>query len=270
MNFTKMHGTGNDFIVIEDLKDEIKNKQDMARTICSRRFGIGADGILFVQKGQDSFKMLVVNSDGSVPNMCGNGIRCFAKYLYETGLDKNTVMDIETGDGMKKAELAINNGHVEKVTIDMGKSDFNPKSIPANGLDKIIDREIQVNDKKYKINSLLLGVPHTIIFGKLDEYDVREGKEIEHFNLFPEGTNVNFCEVSDRKNIKVKTWERGAGATLACGTGTCASFASAYDHGMVDDRVDAVVPGGKLQISIKHGRIYMTGNAVEVFKGNFH
>lgn len=269
MKFTKMNGNGNDFIVIEDLQGELENNQhDIAKKLCDRHFGIGADGILYVRKSQVAdTQMVIINADGSYASMCGNGIRCFAKYVWESGLVTKDEIMIETGDGVKKANLTIEGNKTVMVSINMGKPTFEPSRIPVKGSEEIISKELKVGEKSYIITTLLMGVPHTVVLGKLKDHDVAEGKEIEVNELFPQGTNVNFCEVADRQNINVRTWERGAGPTLACGTGCCACTVACNKLGLVDEKVKVMVPGGVLHIEITDHGVIMTGPAVVSFRG---
>lgn len=271
MQFTKMHGNGNDFIVIDDLNDEYQGKERvLAQELCNRNFGIGGDGILLVRKSvKADIKMEIINSDGSYASMCGNGVRCFAKYVWDKKLVKKTVMEVETGDGVKTAYLTIEDNDVKSVKIYMGAPIFEPSAIPALSEGEIIDKTFTTKDKKYNITSMLLGVPHTIIIGNLESFNVEEGKYIEKDSLFPQGTNVNFCEVVDDKNIKVKTWERGAGATLACGTGSCASVVAANKLGYVTNEVHVQLPGGHLFVEISEEGVYMTGPAITVYEGKY-
>lgn len=272
MKFTKMHGNGNDFIIINDMDNRFVNLEyKLAVKLCSRHFGIGADGILLVRKSDCAqIQMVIINADGSYASMCGNGIRCFAKYVYESNLVKSEDISIETGDGIKKALLKIDKEQVVGVTINMGTPNFNPSYIPALSDEEIIDKSISINEKMYTIDSMLMGVPHTVIFGKLDDYDVEEGKCIEKYNLFPEGTNVNFCEIIDNNNINVKTWERGAGSTLACGTGCCACAVASDRHGFTGKKVNVQVPGGNLSVEITDTGVMMTGPAVVSFTGEIN
>lgn len=270
MKFTKMQGTGNDFIIIEDLCGKLEDKQgEIAAKLCDRHFGVGADGILYVKKSDTAdMKMVIVNSDGSEASMCGNGIRCFAKYVFENKLVKNSdIIRIETGDGIKEAKLNIKDGRVDNVTINMGKPSFNPKDIPANSDKEIINKEVSIENKKYFLNSVFMGVPHTVVFEKMHDADISDGSKIEKLDLFPQNTNVNFCEVINKGEIHVKTWERGAGATFACGTGCCASVAVANRLQYVGKKVNVKVPGGKLYIEIKDNGIFMTGPCEVSFKG---
>lgn len=265
-----MQGTGNDFIVIEDFKGKYDNLEKLARKLCDRHFGIGADGILIVRKSDIAdIQMIIINTDGSYASMCGNGIRCFAKYVWEKKYVQGETIKIETGDGVKLANICIKDGNAESVTINMGKYNFNPKSIPALAEEKIVNKKLETNHKEYYITSMFMGVPHTIVFGKLQDYEVEEGKIIEHHSLFPKKTNVNFCEVVRKDMIRVKTWERGAGPTLACGTGSCASVVAANKLGYVGEKATVEVPGGILNIEIIKDEVLMTGPAEIVFKGEF-
>jgi diaminopimelate epimerase len=266
-----MQGNGNDFIVIEDFDNNIKNEGSLAKKLCDRKFGIGGDGILIVRNSSVAqIQMVIINSDGSYAAMCGNGIRCFAKYVYEKGFVDKTVMDIETGDGIKRAFLTLEDNKVTSITINMGIQSFKPELIPAEAEHELINKKVIINDKEYEITSLLMGVPHTVIIGQLNKFDVEEGKFIEKYSIFPKGTNVNFCEVINDKQINVKTWERGAGPTLACGTGSCAAVVAANKLGLVDKKVEVIIPGGSLLVEIKNDGVYMTGPAIVSFWGECH
>jgi diaminopimelate epimerase len=268
MNFTKMHGNGNDFILIEDLDNIIKDDSSLARTLCHRNFSIGADGILLVRTSNIAdIKMVIINSDGSIASMCGNGIRCFAKYIWEKGIIKANSIKIETGDGIKIADLKIIQNEVAEVTINMGKALFNPTYIKSTSSLEIIDKKVIINNRQYNITSLFMGVPHTIIFGELDDYKVEEGLYIEKYHLFAQGTNVNFCEIINKNKILVKTWERGAGATLACGTGSCAAVVAGNKLGLLERFVRVEVPGGILDVELTDFGVMMTGPAVVSFNG---
>ncbi|MBE6067883.1 MAG: diaminopimelate epimerase [Clostridium lundense] len=271
MKFVKMHGNGNDFVVIEDIDGIYKeNYGDIAKKLCDRHFGIGADGLIIVTTSNIApIQMIIINADGSYASMCGNGIRCFAKYVYDNNIVKEKSMKIETGDGVKEAFLEVSNDKAVTIKIDMGTPSFKPEDIPANSDDEIIEKELQINDKTYTITSLLMGVPHTIIIGKIEDFDVTEGRVIEKYKLFTKGTNVNFCEIIDRENIKVKTWERGAGPTLACGTGSCASVVACNKLGIVSSKVRVELPGGMLDIEVDPLGVFMKGPAETVFVGEY-
>ena len=271
MNFVKMHGNGNDFIVIEDLNNELKGQEGaLAKKVCHRRYGVGADGILLVRKQNETIEMVIINSDGSYAAMCGNGIRCFAKYVYDNSLVKDKNFDVITGAGIKRISLTVDkNNKALEIKVNMGFPEFKPESIPCTiqGED-VIGKVIKANNKEYKINSLLMNIPHTVIFEE-DETDIEEGNAIEHHDIFPERTNVNFCKVLDEDTIRVRTWERGAGATLACGTGNCASAVIANKLGFVGNRVNVIVPGGKLKVYIEEDGVYMIGSAEYICKGTY-
>ncbi|MEY8762304.1 MULTISPECIES: diaminopimelate epimerase [Clostridium] len=271
MKFTKMQGSGNDFVVIDDRGNEFLGREsELGIKLCNRHFGIGGDGVLIIRKSNIAqIKMVIINSDGSNASMCGNGIRCFAKYIWENDIVRDSVVKIETGDGVKEVFLDIGKSGVERITVNMGTPSFKPREIPARFADEIVDKQIEINGKNYKITSLFMGVPHTVIFGELEKYHVEEGKSIEKCPVFPQGTNVNFCEILDKNNIEVKTWERGAGPTLACGTGSCACVAAANKLNLTGKKVKVKVPGGNIWVEIKGRSVFMTGPAEICFKGEY-
>ncbi|MEG1256323.1 diaminopimelate epimerase [Clostridium sp.] len=271
LKFTKMQGAGNSFVVFQDLEEKYKNLSRLAIKLCDRNFGIGGDGILVVRKSEIAdIQMVIINSDGSYARMCGNGIRCFGKYVYENNLVNKEIFTIETGDGIKICNLIMKNEVVDGVKINMGSENFDPRLIPALATAPIIEKEIVAGGKNYSISTLLLGVPHTIVLVKEGDFKVEEGAAIEKYSLFPQGTNVNFCRVIDKGEIKVDTWERGAGPTLACGTGSCASVVLCNKLHLVDKSVRVTVPGGILRVEITEAGVMMTGNAVNVFTGEIN
>ncbi|WP_194190545.1 diaminopimelate epimerase [Clostridium chrysemydis] len=268
MNFVKMHGIGNDFIFVEDLKNEIKNEGELSKKVCNRHFGIGADGLVIIKKDNNIFEMVIINSDGSYASMCGNAIRCFGKYIYDKGFTKDKKFKVKTGDGIKEIELLFKDEKVTGAKVYMGKPSYKGEDIGLkDGLDEVIKKTVKINDKEYELTSVLVGVPHTIIIGKENEYNVNEGALIEKYEFFKSGTNVNFVTIKDRKNIIVETFERGAGATLACGTGASASVEVLRRFHLVDDVVKTKLPGGDLTIEIKNEGIYMSGNAEYICEG---
>lgn len=274
MDFYKMQGAGNDFIFIEDFKYSIADECELAKKLCDRHFGIGADGLVIVRKSDvaDS-KMVIINSDGSRANMCGNAIRCFGKYIYENNIINSTKFSVETGDGIKDIEIILEENKVKYVRVYMGKASYDGKDIPLNGLENLINTDVNVENKVYKMTTVLMGVPHTVIFEDNEEYDVvEEGSKIEKFNLFKEGTNVNFVKIVDKNHIRVNTWERGAGATLACGTGCSACVVVSKKLGLVDsnDEIFVKAPGGELIIEVLGDNVYMKGPAEVVFEGKVH
>ncbi len=270
MFFTKMNGTGNDFIIIDNLNHENDDIYRYSIELCNRQKGIGADGIIFVEESANcDYKMRIINADGSEASMCGNGIRCFAQYIWLNNLNDKDFLTIETGDGIKKAYKQENEGEIW-VKIDMGSPNFSPDAIPSRSIKEIINEAIEANEKSYKITSLHMGVPHTVIFGELSSYDVKEGSYIEKYRLFPQGTNVNFCEINSPTEVKVKTWERGVGPTLACGTGSCACVVAGHKLGLLSSRVRVNVPGGVLDIILEGDKVYMIGPAKVNFTGEYN
>jgi len=265
-----MHGLGNDFIIIENLQGKISIDKIQIISLCDRRFGIGADGIMIVNTSDIChIKMSFFNADGNEVEMCGNGIRCFAKYVYDRNIVKINPIEIETLAGIKTTTLDIQEEEVVNVRVDMGPPIFESEKIPVNnGKEKALDESILYNDQEINYAALSMGNPHVvIIIDDVENYPIVEiGSYFENHPIFPRKTNVNFVQIIDEENIKVVTWERGAGLTLACGTGTCASVTIAHHKGLVKNKVTASLPGGNLVIELKD-HIYMTGEAVTVFDG---
>lgn len=269
MNFIKMQGLGNDFIIIEDYNNKIiENEIELAKKVCHRRFGIGADGLVIIRKSNIAdAKMIIINSDGSRANMCGNAIRCFTKYLYEVKHINKEEITIETGDGVKKVKVILHNNYVKLVRVNMGKGSFSGEDVFLKDKNTLIDEEIIIDNKAYKLTSLLMGVPHTILINNKGKYSIEDGKKIEKYELFTKGTNVNLVKRVDDNNIEVITWERGAGATLACGTGCCASVVALNKLGMCSNSVNVITLGGHLVVEIINEEVYMIGEANFICKG---
>jgi diaminopimelate epimerase len=271
MNFFKMQGAGNDFVFIEDFNYEVKEECELAKKLCDRHFGIGADGLVIVRKSEiANAKMVIINADGSRANMCGNAIRCFGKYVYEHKIANDNNFSVETGDGVKDIEIILENDKVKYVRVYMGNPSYDGRDIPLNNIDSIIEHEINVDNKTYNITTVLMGVPHTIIFEEDREYNVvDEGSKLEKLELFPAGSNINFVKIIDETHIRVNTWERGAGATLACGTGCSAAVVVAKKLGLVDINKEIFVkaPGGELIIEVLGEDVYMKGPAEVSFEG---
>jgi len=275
IKFKKMHGAGNDFVVMTFTEDLPKDLSQLAISMCDRHFGIGADGMMIAAPSQTSdINMIFYNADGTIAEMCGNGVRCFSRYVFEEGLVQSTHFDVETLAGVQNIELKEKNGLVNSVRVVMGKPILESKSIPAvSKSDLFADEPVLIDDKKYMLTSMRVGVPHTMIFNDTFDSDMvlEIGPIVEKHMYFPEKTNVNFVEVMNKDNMRVATWERGAGATLACGTGACASFYAAFSKGLVGASVTIHVPGGTLQISLsENGEIIMEGNAVLVAEGYYY
>lgn len=275
MKFTKMHGLGNDFIFFENLTNVEMDYSVMAIQMCHRQLGIGADGIVAVLPSEVAdLRMRIINADGSEANMCGNAIRCFARYAYEHGLVNSRSFQIETFAGIIIPEVIIRDEQVEAVRVNMGKPDISRDSIPMLG-DELaaVDVMLPLGDQEINITSLLMGVPHTMVF--VDDLEAVElektGQTIEKHPLFPKGTNVNFVEVVGPDRIKVRTWERGAGATLACGTGSCASAVASVLNEYTGWFVTVELQHGELQIEwTEDGTVFMTGPAEESFSGEIN
>jgi diaminopimelate epimerase len=266
-----MQGAGNDFVFIEDFNYEIKDECLLAKKLCDRHFGIGADGLVIVRKSEAAnAKMVIINADGSRANMCGNAIRCFGKYVYEHKIASGNKFSVETGDGVKEIEIILENDKVKYVRVYMGNPSYDGRDIPLNNIESLIEHEITVDNKAYIMTTVLVGVPHTIIFEEDREYNVvEEGSKIEKLELFKEGSNVNFVKIIDETHIRVNTWERGAGATLACGTGCSAAVVVAKKLGAVDKEKEIFVkaPGGELIIEVLGEDVYMKGPAEVSFEG---
>jgi diaminopimelate epimerase len=275
MRFTKMHGLGNDFIMIDCFEKTVDQPEALSIKMCDRRFGVGGDGlVLILPSDKADFKMRIFNPDGTEPEMCGNAIRCFAKYVYEKGLTQKTEITVETLAGILKPKIELVNQFVDNITVNMGPPRLKPEEIPFEGKDikdKVVNYPLDVDGKIYNITCVSMGNPHCVIFVEnLDGINIEElGKKIEHHKYFPRKTNVEFIEVIDKGRIKLKVWERGAGATLACGTGACASVVAGVLNDITDAQVNVELPGGKLFIQWKSDAVYMSGPALEVFKGEF-
>lgn len=277
MKFTKMHGIGNDYVYVNCLEETVDSPEETARLVSDRHFGIGSDGLILI-KGASSkeadFEMEMYNADGSRGNMCGNGIRCVAKYVYDHGLTKKTKVLIDTRSGVKELTLTVENDKVSLVRVNMGKPEFAAKKIPVisdSNSDEVIRQRIQVAGSEYEMTCVSMGNPHCVVF--LDDLNAlnmeKTGPAFENQSCFPDRINTEFVEVLDRHTLKMRVWERGSGETLACGTGACATAAAAIRNGLVDDTVTVRLLGGELLIEWEKesGDIYMTGPATEVFEG---
>ncbi|WP_053956134.1 diaminopimelate epimerase [Inediibacterium massiliense] len=274
MEFIKMHGAGNDFILFDGTKEKIIDYERLAKDVCERHFGIGADGIMVAENSEDyDIKMVYYNSDGSLGEMCGNGIRCFSKFVYEKGLIKKNEIEVETLAGVKKVWLEVKNHEVQWVKVNMGKAIFSPKDIPilCDG-ENALEKSLHIDDKTIIFSTVLVGVPHTIIFVEdIKKIDInRLGEKIEKHSIFPKKTNVNFVEVKDKDFIHVYTWERGAGRTLACGTGCCSSVVVGHALGKLNKKVKVQAEGGLIEVELNDNLdIFMKGEAQKICTGNF-
>ena len=269
--FWKMHGLGNDYVVIDNRDQKIGDKQaaELAKKLCERRFSVGADGLLLVcNSNVADVKMRIFNADGSEAEMCGNGIRCFAKYCFENGIVKKNEFPIETLSGIKHVWLTVKDIEVKTVKVDMGSPNWERSSLPMLGEGTCINEELEVDEEMYKVTCLSMGNPHCVIFvDKVAEFPVEYvGPMVENHPSFPKRTNVGFVQVLNKSELKVRVWERGCGETLACGTGTCAAVAAANKLGKVGTKVTVHVLGGDLQVEVGKN-LFLSGAAEKVFQG---
>lgn len=276
MDFVKMHGLGNDFVFIEDKTGQDKDYTALARAMCNRHTGIGADGlIVIVDSRVADVRMRIINSDGSEAEMCGNGIRCFAKYVYDSGIIEKKQFTVETPAGIMEPEITVGADNKAKlITINMGRPSFNRSEIPMEGADgRVLNEDLCVDGENWKVTSLLMGVPHTVTYvDDVDTVDIEKiGPLFEKHEAFPKHTNINFAQQMDDRTVKVRTWERGAGATLACGTGSCSVAVASFLNGRTGREVDIQLPLGILHIEYREedGNVYMTGPAAVSFTGTW-
>ena len=275
MRFTKMHGLGNDFIVIDAMEKEYFPTPNDARRLCNRRTGIGADGLMLALPSQKAdLRMRLLNSDGSTAEMCGNGIRCFAKFAYERGMVRSNPIKIETPAGIKLAELTVKGGRVTAIRVDMGEPLLDKKDIPMKGEGICRLETIEALGRSFTISAVNTGVPHMAVFGEVTEEEIlKYGPALERHPLFPAKVNVNFVNVEPDGSISVRTWERGCDRTLACGTG-CGSIAAALCLlGLSGDELAIFMPGGELTVSLTASGgsvqdIYLTGPTNVVCTGD--
>lgn len=273
MKFTKMHGCGNDYVYVNCMEQDIGDRAALAKQISDRHFGIGSDGLICIEASDVAdFKMDMYNADGSRGKMCGNGIRCVGKYVYDYGLTGKTCITVETLGGIKTLYLNVIDGAVETVRVCMGQPEFHPSLIPvlADG-DMLISQPIFLDGKTWEISCVSMGNPHTVTFVEdVDALDLENiGPLFENHPIFPERTNTEFVQVIDETHLKMRVWERGSGETLACGTGTCASVVIASLCKKSVDRATVQVRGGCLEIEWdrESNLVYMTGPAAIVFEG---
>lgn len=268
-----MHGTGNDYVYINAIKENIDDGSKLAIKLSNRNYGIGSDGLILIKSSEVAdFYMDMYNADGSKGKMCGNGIRCVGKYVYDKGLTDKERLKIETGSGVKDLTLHVKNGKVSSVTVDMGRPITNPKEIPViSDQDEIIGMPFEIAGHKFDMTCVSFGNPHVVVFvDNTEEVKVEEiGPHFEHHEMFPDRVNTEFVQLVDRDNIKMRVWERGSGETLACGTGACASAYACIRNGFTNNKVIVELLGGELIIEYDElkDRVFMTGPAVTVFEG---
>ena len=272
MKFWKMHGLGNDFVVIDNRNQQLSNAKavGLARKLCERRRSVGADGLLLVEASAAAdVKMRIFNADGSEAEMCGNGIRCFVKYCYESGVAKKSELIVETLAGLKKTWLTVENGTVTSVKVDMGVPVLERSKIPMRGQGACINEDLQVNGDAYKVTCLSVGNPHCVIFvDAVEAFPVQQiGPKIENHQVFPQRTNVEFVQVLNANEVKVRVWERGCGETFACGTGACATVVAGNLLKKLGSKVQVHLLGGDLEVEYNGVQLFLRGSAEKVFEG---
>lgn len=274
LKFTKMHGTGNDYIYVNLFEEVLEDPSEVSKIVSDRHFGIGSDGLICIAPSETAdCRMIMYNADGSEGAMCGNGIRCVAKYVYDHGIVKKDAMSVETKSGIKHLELTVEDGKVVYVKVNMGEVILAPALIPveADGED-FIARTIQAGGKDYTVTCVSMGNPHCVVFAEdIDNMELEKiGPLFENHPLFPDRINTEFVEVIDRHTLKMRVWERGSGETISCGTGTCAVTVAAVLNGYCDrgEEIEVRIRGGALYDTyLKNGEVLMKGPAIEVFQG---
>ena len=276
MKFTKMQGIGNDYVYVNCLQETIENPSELAKKISDWHYGVGSDGLIMINPSDKAdFEMEMYNADGSRGEMCGNGIRCVAKYVYDYGLTYKTSISVETLAGIKYLDLTVEDGKVVLVKVDMGKPMLRPEEVPVvSEKEEVIDEPITVDGQEYRMTCVSMGNPHAVVF--IDQ-DVKEfpletvGVKFENHERFPKRVNTEFVNVLDRHTAQMRVWERGSGETLACGTGACAVAVACALNGLTEDEVTVKLLGGDLQIKWDREKntVYMTGPAEVVFDGEW-
>ena len=273
MKFTKMQGLGNDYVYVNCFEEKIDNPPAVARFVSDRHFGIGSDGLIMINPSKVAdFEMEMYNADGSRGEMCGNGIRCVAKYVYDYGLTDKTQISVETLGGIKYLDLTVEDGKVTLVKVDMGKPELKAELIPiVSDNEHVLDEPIEVDGKEYRMTGVSMGNPHTVIYvDDVKNLDLETiGPKFENHERFPKRINTEFVRCIDRHTVEMRVWERGSGETLACGTGACAVAVASILNNLTDTQVTVKLLGGDLQIEWdkEKDRVFMTGPAKVVFDG---
>lgn len=273
MKFTKMHGIGNDYVYVNCFEESVKNPAEVSKFVSDRHFGIGSDGLILISPSAIAdFRMNIYNADGSQAEMCGNGIRCVAKYVYDYGLTDKTEISVETLAGIKYLRLQVENGKVASVEVNMGAPILEPKEIPvAVEESPVVNVPVEVKGKIYHMTCVSMGNPHAIIFmNNVKDLDIAAiGPYFENHTVFPKRTNTEFVEVLDRNTVNMRVWERGSDETLACGTGACATTVACILNDKTESEVTVHLHGGDLKIrwDREANQVYMTGPATVVFDG---
>lgn len=276
MRFTKMHGCGNDYIYVDGAKEHIetRDKPELVRKLSDRHFGIGGDGVIFINPcGDADFEMEMYNADGSRAEMCGNGIRCVGKYVYDNGLTGKTEISIESCGKIKYLKMTVMDGKVTMVRVNMGKPELRSEEVPViSQHEEVVNEPFEIDGKIYNMTCVSMGNPHAVTFMKeINSLDLTKiGPYFECDGRFPKRTNTEFVRIIDRSHIQMRVWERGTGETLACGTGCCASAVASVLNGLTDRSVDVSLLGGNIKVEWdeKSGEVFMTGPAQTVFDGD--
>ena len=276
MKFTKMHGIGNDYVYVNCFEEKIEDPNQTSKFVSDRHFGIGSDGLILIKPSDVAdFEMDMYNSDGSQGAMCGNGIRCVAKYVYDYGLTDKTNISVDTKSGIKYLDLTVTNGKVALVKVNMGQPELNAEKIPMiYKKQQVIQQPLAVKDNIYEVTAVSMGNPHVIVYmDQIRDLAIEKiGPDFEKHPAFPEGVNTEFVHVIDRKTVEMRVWERGSGETLACGTGACAVAVACVLNGYTEEEVTVRLLGGELKIfwNRKENLVYMTGPAEVVFDGTIN
>lgn len=274
IEFTKWQGCGNDFVLVDDRSESIKDPAELSRKMCDRHYGIGADGLIIIRPSDKAdTRMRIYNTDGSEAEMCGNGIRCFARWVYELGLVPGEEFTVETGAGILVPKIIKENGRITGVRVDMGQPVLDAEKIPTKGFGtgRVVDKTIEVLGETYHVTCVSMGNPHCVVlWDDLSTLDIEKlGPAFENHPAFPNRVNTEFVSVRDKNHVRMRVWERGAAVTMACGTGACATLTACVLNDRTERRAEIELDGGKLFIewSEKDNHIYMTGPAEEVYKG---
>lgn len=273
MKFTKMHGCGNDYVYVNLFEEQLADPAAVSIQVSDRHFGIGSDGLITIGPSDAAdFRMRIYNADGSEAEMCGNGIRCVAKYVYDHHLTDQTTITVESGAGVKELVLYVKDGKVEQVCVDMGEPVLEAEKIPVlSGQERVIDEPVEVCGREWRMTCVSMGNPHAVVFVEdTAHFPVEQyGPSFENHERFPRRTNTEFVQIHSRTEISMRVWERGSAETWACGTGTCAAVMACILNGYTDHTVLVHLRGGDLTIRYDEAsnHIFMTGPAVEVFSG---
>ncbi|MDO4343839.1 MAG: diaminopimelate epimerase [Eubacteriales bacterium] len=273
MKFTKMHGAGNDYVYVNCFQEKVKDPAKTAIAVSDRHFGIGSDGLILIAPSEVADgKMEMYNADGSQGAMCGNGIRCVAKYMYDYGITDKTEISVETKSGIKHLKLTVENGHVSAVKVNMGSPVLKTSEIPViSEKEKVIAEPVEIDGNLWNITCVSMGNPHAVTYMEdVKHLEIEKiGPKFENHAMFPDRVNTEFIHVLDRHTLEMRVWERGSGETLACGTGACAAAVASILNGYTEDEVTVKLLGGELKIfwDRTENTVYMTGSATTVFEG---